>query len=300
MKFTDGYWLMRPGCTARYATEVADVRADDNRLTLYAPVKHVSRRGDTLNSPLLTVECWSPAEGVIGVRTTHHAGSARRGPEFALPGAGADAGKVRRDGAVLELVSGELTLRVDTEQPWRLEFIADGHVLTSAGERGNGFVTDAEGRHHMLAQLSLGVGEACLRPGGAIHASGKERADGGHLAGRRRHQQRTGLQEHPVPPDQPRIRRLREPSRQGRLRGRLGSRRPGPVQRRGPVAGVLRRPRSDPEAGPGALHRAHRPPGPAAGLGAGPVADHVLHHRIRRGHGLPFASDVLRQRHPRQ
>ncbi|WBO61600.1 alpha-xylosidase [Streptomyces camelliae] len=159
MKFTDGYWLMRPGCTARYATEVADVRADDHRMTLYAPVKHVTRRGDTLNSPLLTVECWSPAEGVIGVRTTHHAGSVRRGPEFALPGAGADTGKVRRDGAVLELVSGELTLRVDTEQPWRLEFTAGGRMLTSAGERGTGFVTDAEGRHHMLAQLALGVGE---------------------------------------------------------------------------------------------------------------------------------------------
>jgi fructosamine-3-kinase len=125
MKFTDGYWLMRPGCTARYATEVADVRADDHRMTLYAPVQHVSRRGQTLNSPLLTVECWSPAEGVIGVRTTHHAGSARRGPEFALPGSEADAGKVRRDGTVRELVSGELTLRVDTERPWRLEFTAD-------------------------------------------------------------------------------------------------------------------------------------------------------------------------------
>ncbi|MGO4753277.1 alpha-xylosidase, partial [Streptomyces sp. 2MCAF27] len=159
MKFTDGYWLMRPGRTARYATEVADIHADDHRMTLYAPVKHVSRRGQTLNSPLLTVECWSPAEGIIGVRTTHHAGSVRRGPEFALPGAGADAGKVRRDGAVLELSSGELTLRVDTEQPWLLEFIAGGRVLTSAGERGTGFVTDAEGRHYMLGQLSLDVGE---------------------------------------------------------------------------------------------------------------------------------------------
>ncbi|OMI35749.1 alpha-xylosidase [Streptomyces sparsogenes] len=159
MKFTDGYWLMRPGCTARYATEVADIHADDHRMTLYAPVKHVSRRGQTLNSPLLTVECWSPAEGVIGVRTTHHAGSVRRGPEFALPGAGGDAGKVRRDGAVLELSSGELTLRVDTEQPWLLEFTAGGRVLTSAGERGTGFVTDAEGRHYMLGQLSLDVGE---------------------------------------------------------------------------------------------------------------------------------------------
>ncbi|MFJ6385701.1 alpha-xylosidase [Kitasatospora sp. NPDC092039] len=159
MKFTDGYWLMRPGVTARYATEVADVRADEHRLTLYAPVKHVRGRGDTLNSPLLTVECWSPAEGVIGVRATHHAGSARGGPEFALPGAEQGGGKVRRDGDVVELCAGELSLRVDTSKPWQLEFTAGGRVLTTAGERGTGFVTDADGRHHMFGQLSLGVGE---------------------------------------------------------------------------------------------------------------------------------------------
>lgn len=154
MKFTDGYWLMRPGVTVRYATEVADVRADEHRMTLYAPVKHVDRRAGILNSPLLTVECWSPAEGVIGVRATHHAGSVRRAPEFALPGAQPDAGKVCRDGAVVELSAGELSLRVDTSQPWHLEFTAGGRVLTSTGERGTGFVTDAAGRHFMLGQLS--------------------------------------------------------------------------------------------------------------------------------------------------
>ncbi|RKT19932.1 alpha-D-xyloside xylohydrolase [Streptomyces sp. 1114.5] len=159
MKFTDGYWLMRPGVTARYAAEVADVRTGEDRMTLYAPVKHVRGRGDTLNSPLLTVECWSPAEGVIGVRTTHHAGSVRGGPEFALPGAEQGSGKVRRDGDVVELCAGELTLRVDTSRPWQLEFRVGDRVLTSVGERGTGFVTDADGRHHMLGQLSLGVGE---------------------------------------------------------------------------------------------------------------------------------------------
>ncbi|MFD5468802.1 alpha-xylosidase, partial [Kitasatospora sp. NPDC127059] len=159
MKFTDGYWLMRPGVTARYASEVADVRAGEDRLTLFAPVRRVRGRGDTLNSPLLTVECWSPAEGVIGVRVTHHAGSVKPGPEFALPGAEWGAGKVRRDGGVVELGSGELMLRVDTTEPWRLEFSAGGRVLTTVGERGTGFVIDADGRHHMLGQLSLGVGE---------------------------------------------------------------------------------------------------------------------------------------------
>ena len=135
------------------------MQADEQRLTLYAPVKHVRHRGDTLNSALLTTECRSPAEGVIGVRTTHHAGSVRHGQEFALPGASDGAGKVSRHGDVVELSSGELTLRVDVSRPWQLEFTAAGKVLTSVGERGTGFVVDAEGRHYMLGQLSPGVGE---------------------------------------------------------------------------------------------------------------------------------------------
>ncbi|MEU1619812.1 alpha-xylosidase [Streptomyces sp. NPDC005722] len=160
MKFTDGFWMMRPGVTAKYAASVADASVADDRIVLHAPVKPVRQRGDTLNSPLLRVECWSPAEGVIGVRTTHHAGKARRGPEFALPGAvDGGAGKTSRDGSLLELTSGGLTLRVDASAPWHLDFTAGGRTLTSAGTRGTGFVTDADDRHFMVAQLSLGVGE---------------------------------------------------------------------------------------------------------------------------------------------
>ncbi|KAF4410121.1 alpha-xylosidase [Streptomyces lycii] len=186
MKFTDGYWLMREGVQASYATEVADARVEEDRLTLYAPVRPVRSRGDTLNSPLLTVECWSPAEGVIGVRTTHHAGKEDHGPGFALrtgdgngdvgisggSGGGSGAGmsggsgcaKTSRDGSVTELTSGSLTLRVDTDAPWRLDFTADGRTLTSAGARGTGFATTGPAGsgtpgHHTVAQLSLGVGE---------------------------------------------------------------------------------------------------------------------------------------------
>ncbi|MGW7291164.1 alpha-xylosidase [Streptomyces xiamenensis] len=160
MKFTDGYWLTREGVKLSYATEVGDAVVADGRFTLYAPVRHVERRGHTLNSALVTVECSSPAEGVISVRSTHHAGAVERGPEFALLPDAADApGKVTRDGSVLELSSGSLALRVDTEGPWRLDFVADGKVLTSAEKRGTGFAVTDDGQHHALGQLSLGIGE---------------------------------------------------------------------------------------------------------------------------------------------
>ncbi|MGW0562478.1 alpha-xylosidase [Streptomyces sp. NPDC003016] len=164
MKFTDGFWLMRDGVRASYATEVRDLRTGDDHFTAYAAVKRVRDRGDTLNSPLITVECFSPAEGVIGVRTTHHAGRAHSGPDFALPGAqvAPGAGKVRRGAGVTELTSGPLTLRLNTGAgaPWSLEFLgADGQRLTAVERRGTAFATTPDGAHHMIGQLALGVGE---------------------------------------------------------------------------------------------------------------------------------------------
>ncbi|WP_371749450.1 alpha-xylosidase [Streptomyces sp. NBC_01283] len=160
MKFTDGFWLMRDGVEASYATEVRSVRADADRFTAHAAIKRVERRGDTLNSPLLTVDCFSPAEGVIGVRTTHLAGKRHLGPEFGLPGADTGGGQVRRDGDMIELTSGPLTARLDRAAPWALSFHdADGREMTSAGRKGTAFFTTGDGAHHMAGRLALGVGE---------------------------------------------------------------------------------------------------------------------------------------------
>lgn len=118
MKFTNGFWLLREGVRISYATEVRDCMSAEDRFTAYAAVRRVEHRGHTLNSPLLTVECFSPAEGVIGVRTTHHAGKAHRGPGFALADAPAPyAARTRREGSVTELTSGPLTVRLGRDGP---------------------------------------------------------------------------------------------------------------------------------------------------------------------------------------
>ncbi|WP_306316551.1 MULTISPECIES: alpha-xylosidase [unclassified Streptomyces] len=162
MKFTDGYWLMREGVRAAYATEVRDLRTERDRFTAYAAVRQVRERGDTLNSPLLTVDCFSPAEGVIGVRLTHHAGKRHRGPDFELqPTEGGNGAHVTRDDGVVELTTGPLSARLDTTGEWSLTFTdaTTGKQLTAVDRRGAAFATTPDGAHHMVAQLALGVGE---------------------------------------------------------------------------------------------------------------------------------------------
>ena len=69
----------------------------------------------------------------------------------------------------------------------------------------------------------------------------------------------------------------------------------GAVQRAGRVAGLLPDLRPHAQGGAGALHRADRPPGAAARLVVWAVADHLVHHQLRRrdrhqlhpGHGRP-------------
>ncbi|MCT7013812.1 hypothetical protein M1707_22805, partial [Salmonella enterica subsp. enterica serovar Saintpaul] len=60
MKFTDGFWQMRPGVAALYAQEAYEIDrredgVDGEALTVLAPTKVIERRGDVLNRPTLTV-----------------------------------------------------------------------------------------------------------------------------------------------------------------------------------------------------------------------------------------------------
>ncbi|MFE2380191.1 alpha-xylosidase [Streptomyces misionensis] len=160
MKFTDGFWRVRDGVQIDYAIDVRDVRVESKRITAHTAVQRVTRRGDTLNAPLISVDCFSPAEGVIGVRLTHHSGRRRTGPEFTVRGDEGGVGEVRAEGDVTELVSGPLSLRLDRSAPFALSFCdADGRELTRAGAKSAAFATTDRGEHHMVAKLALGVGE---------------------------------------------------------------------------------------------------------------------------------------------
>jgi alpha-D-xyloside xylohydrolase len=171
MKFTDGFWQLRPGVTALYAQEAYDVEAGEHSLTVTAPTAVIVSRGATLNRPTMTVTLTSPLPGIIGVRIEHFRGATSRGG-FDLVGAedGHGEASVGPDGGTL--VSGDLSVRVDAGSPWGLRFERDGRVLTSSGHHSVGYVSVAadavldavpvgatRASTYVHEQLALGVGE---------------------------------------------------------------------------------------------------------------------------------------------
>jgi alpha-D-xyloside xylohydrolase len=162
MKFTDGYWHMRPGVTPHFAvqaheSEVED-QAENKALTVYAATKPLRGRGDTLNLPLLTVRFSSPMENVIRVQIVHHKGTRPAGPAFELRPQPAPKVRITDDAGAAALTSGNLTVRVAKGPDWRVEFLDGDRVLTSSGWRGMAMMDTPDGRY-MVEQLALGVGE---------------------------------------------------------------------------------------------------------------------------------------------
>ncbi|SBS73151.1 alpha-xylosidase [uncultured Microbacterium sp.] len=184
MKFTDGFWQLRPGVTALYAHEAFDIEATDATpdgpgLRVTAPTAAITGRGATLNRPVLTVTLSAPREGVIRVRIAHHEGGIWHGG-FETPGIEAgDVGVAQVDAAGGTLRAGALTARVSAGAPWSLAFEVDGRRVTGSGHKSaaylrlsadasvdRGIVGNARAetglpdeRVFVHEQLDLGVGE---------------------------------------------------------------------------------------------------------------------------------------------
>ncbi|MGS0683880.1 alpha-xylosidase [Nakamurella sp. GG22] len=164
MKFSDGYWHVREGFDVQHPAHVTEVSADERSLTVLAPTKVITSRGDTLNRPTATITLSSPAADVIKVRVEHHAGGREPSPQFALPGADDPHVRIEITEDEARLTSGHLSARVRRGPGWQLDFLDGGglgqeRVLTSSGPKTIGLATGPNGSPYVFQQLALDVGE---------------------------------------------------------------------------------------------------------------------------------------------
>lgn len=158
MKFSHGYWRMRPGVQTHYAAQAYDIETTPHSMTVYAPTQRITDRSLTLNIPLLTVELASPLPDVIRVRLTHWSGQPDREPQFELHEQPETPVQIAVDEQAATFTSGRLSARIPRQGDWRLDFLGDGHPLTSSGPGGMGIAV-AQGVHYIHEQLALDVGE---------------------------------------------------------------------------------------------------------------------------------------------
>ncbi|NYI40154.1 alpha-xylosidase [Demequina lutea] len=178
MKFTDGFWHLRPGVTASYAQEAYDITADGDGIVVTAPARRIESRGNVLNLPVLTTTLTPVADGVIKVRIEHHTGG-RRSPGFEVNERQAAGGIAITDGDGT-VTAGTLRAVIRRGAPWDLSFWHADVRLTGSGAKAQGYMTLADGapvaaeptgvagvtttglapsRTYVHEQLDLGVGE---------------------------------------------------------------------------------------------------------------------------------------------
>ena len=154
---------MREGFSATYALQAhraSVVTGQDgsvDSLHVTAATKRINHRGDTLNAATLGLNIDSPAEDVLRLQLSHHQGGK---PAIKFPFTESQTRVTASvDSAWARISSGKLEARVAMGDTWNLEFVANDKVIAHQRSRGLSFVIDADGNHHISAQMSLGVGE---------------------------------------------------------------------------------------------------------------------------------------------
>ena len=168
MKFSNGCWLQKEGCSCFAPAEVYFTRIEEKKVTICAPTAHIVTRGDTLGGVNLTLEITSPAPEILRVRTYHYKGQVVNTPSFELELQEELPLDVKDSEDEISIASGSLTL-VITKKNWSMTYYRNGEMITKSAGRDlalmktdfRGFAyneTDAE-ETYMRQMLSLSVGE---------------------------------------------------------------------------------------------------------------------------------------------
>lgn len=160
MKFTKGYWQIRDEITPLYAIEYGDSKIEENSLTVYAPAKHIEKRGDCLNLGMLTVRLSSPMENVIKVSVSHFEGTQYKGP-FAEITDENSAIHIEETEEEIIYRTGETKAVIDKRpNSWGICFYDGDRKLTNTGFHNMACMSNEDSGHRfMVEQLALDVDE---------------------------------------------------------------------------------------------------------------------------------------------
>ena len=163
MKFTDGFWEIKPEFTAYHAVQIHDFSIDSeedinaNGLNLYCPFKRIVSRGDTLNMGQLTVTCSSPFEDVIGIKVVNNAGLADKGPHFNISNRKIYSDIYSNDKRIT-MKTGKVRMECIND-PFYISFFGDNKKFTAIEYKSLSVMRRNDGMSFINVGLNLSVGE---------------------------------------------------------------------------------------------------------------------------------------------
>jgi len=134
MRFSNGCWLQKEGCSCFAPQEVYFSKVEDTKVTLCVPTYHVFNRGCTLGDINLTMEITSPIEEVIRVRTYHHKGAINNTPSFELEKLDDKKLNVTENEEEIIINSGSLSM-VITKKQFSIKYKRGNEVITTSTGR---------------------------------------------------------------------------------------------------------------------------------------------------------------------
>ncbi len=168
MKFSNGCWLQKEGCSCFAPQEVYFSKIEDKKVTLCTPTIPIKERGDTLGGINLTLEITSPAPEIFRVRTYHYKGAIVNTPAFELELTDEVPLSVEDSEKEIRITSGTLTL-VIAKKPFSMTYLRNDEFITRSVGRDLALMkTDWKGlaydsgdneETYIRQMLSLSVGE---------------------------------------------------------------------------------------------------------------------------------------------
>lgn len=168
MKFSNGCWLQKEGCSCFAPQEVYFMTVEERKVTLLAPTIHITGRGDTLGGINLTLEITSPAPDIFRVRTYHYKGAIIDTPSFDLQLKEELPLQTEDSEKEIKITSGNTSL-VITKANWSMTYMRGDEVITRCSGKDLALMkTDWKGLPYdkgddkdtyIRQMLSLSVGE---------------------------------------------------------------------------------------------------------------------------------------------
>ena len=145
MKFSDGFWLNKPGYDVNYATQIYEVTATDTAVKVFATNQWIANRGMTLGGPTLEITFTSTLENTIKVTVEHYKGAKKTGPYFNLYEDASFKPQVTKTDDGYKLISGKTSVLIgNAGGAWDVKYFYEDKLLTKSGWRTTSYIKEAD------------------------------------------------------------------------------------------------------------------------------------------------------------